>query len=93
MELKKITTPKKIEALEMMGITSVEELLSHYPFRYENNEKKDISEWNVNDKIFTEKEISKKINVSQSYTSRLIKNVLIQLKKQLENSGKVKRRI
>ena len=54
MELKKITTPKKIEALEMMGITSVEEVLSHYPFRYENNEKKDVSEWNVNDKIFTE---------------------------------------
>ena len=54
MELKKIATPKKIEALEMMGITSVEELLSHYPFRYENNEKKDVSEWNVNDKIFTE---------------------------------------
>ena len=31
MDLKKITTPKKIEALEMMGIDSVEALLSHYP--------------------------------------------------------------
>ena len=42
MELKKIATLKKIEALEMMGIMSVEDVLSHYPFRYENNEKKEI---------------------------------------------------
>ena len=53
MDLKKITTPKKIEALEMMGIDSIEALLSHYPFRYENHEQVPVEKWNVNDKIFT----------------------------------------
>ena len=43
MDLKKITTPKKIEALEMMGIDSVETLLSHYPFRYEILERGDLT--------------------------------------------------
>ena len=53
MDLKKITTPKKIEALKVMGIETVEDLLSHYPFRYENHEQVSIEKWNVNDKIFT----------------------------------------
>lgn len=53
MNLDKITTPKKIEALAMMGITTVEEVLSHYPFRYENHIQKPVEEWQVNEKIFT----------------------------------------
>lgn len=37
----------------MMGITTVEEVLSHYPFRYENHIQKPTSEWQINEKIFT----------------------------------------
>lgn len=53
MDLKCITTPKKIEALKMLGITSVEEVLTHYPFRYEKHEIKGIEQWQPKDKIFT----------------------------------------
>lgn len=53
MELKKITTLKKVEALHQMGIDSVEEVLTHYPFRYVLHEQKPISEWKEKDKIFT----------------------------------------
>lgn len=53
MELKEITTPKKIEILKTMGIESVEDILTHYPFRYEEHERKPISEWKINEKIFT----------------------------------------
>ena len=54
MDLKKITTPKKIEALKMMGINTIDDVLSHYPFRYENNERKNCNEWQINEKIFTD---------------------------------------
>lgn len=53
MELKKIATPKKTEILKAMGIESIEDVLSHYPFRYENHEQKPVESWQVNDKIFT----------------------------------------
>lgn len=53
MELKAITTPKKIEILKAMGIESVEDVLVHYPFRYENHERKPIEDWKIGEKIFT----------------------------------------
>ena len=53
MELKKIATPKRIEILKAMGIESVEDVLAHYPFRYENHEQRSVASWQVNDKIFT----------------------------------------
>ena len=53
MELKAITTPKKIEILKAMGIESVEDVLVHYPFRYENHERKPIEDWKIGEKVFT----------------------------------------
>ncbi|MGN1344389.1 MAG: ATP-dependent DNA helicase RecG [Traorella sp.] len=53
MNLKKIATEKKIEALNSLGIFSVEDVLSHYPYRYENHQQININEWSINDKVFT----------------------------------------
>lgn len=63
MELKKITTPKKIEALKLMGIETVEEVLTHYPFRYENHEQVGIEKWQEGDKIFTSGKICSQARV------------------------------
>lgn len=53
MDLKNIkVTPKKCEILASMGIDSVEALLTHYPFRYEQHEVQPFAEWELGDKVF-----------------------------------------
>lgn len=55
MDLKEIkVTPKKKEILNSMGIDSVEDLLTHYPFRYEENVVKPFDEWEKEEKVFFE---------------------------------------
>lgn len=55
MDLKEIkVTPKKKEILNSMGIDSVEDLLTHYPFRYEENVVKPFDEWEKEGKVFFE---------------------------------------
>lgn len=55
MQLKDLKiTPKKIACLNAMGIDSAEAILTHYPFRYDENIIKPVSEWQVNEKIFFE---------------------------------------
>ncbi|MDF9824665.1 ATP-dependent DNA helicase RecG [Breznakia sp. PF5-3] len=55
MDLKDIkVTPKKIEILNSMGIDSVESLITHYPFRYEENAIKPFSKWEKDEKVFFE---------------------------------------
>ncbi|OCN04856.1 ATP-dependent DNA helicase RecG [Erysipelotrichaceae bacterium MTC7] len=53
MDLKAIkVTPKKKEILHQMGIESVEELLVHYPFRYEDQNVKPFADWKLEEKVF-----------------------------------------
>lgn len=47
-------TPKKRELFELMGITNSDELLSYYPFRYEQLECKPYEEWKLKDRIVIE---------------------------------------
>jgi len=55
MDLKTIkVTAKKQEILNSMGIDSVEDLLVHYPFRYEENIVKPFSLWQKDEKVFFE---------------------------------------
>ena len=55
MDLKEIkVTPKKKEILNSMGIDSVEALLTHYPFRYEENIVKPFNKWEKEEKVFFE---------------------------------------
>lgn len=52
MDLKTIkVTPKKQEILNLMKIDSVETLVSHYPFRYEENIVKPFDEWNKEERV------------------------------------------
>lgn len=55
MELSEIkVTSKKIDIFHSLDIYEVEDLLTHYPFRYEKNIQKPISQWQQNEKIFFE---------------------------------------
>ncbi|MCF0115398.1 MAG: DEAD/DEAH box helicase, partial [Erysipelotrichaceae bacterium] len=47
-------TSKRIEILDKLGCTSVEEVLTYYPFRYEQIESKPFSEWLLKDKVVFE---------------------------------------
>lgn len=52
MDLKKIRiSDKKIEILKQMKIDSVQALLTHYPFRYEENEIKPFSNWQIGERV------------------------------------------
>lgn len=52
MELEQLKISKqKLDRLYTMGISSIEELLTHYPFRYEKIEEKPIQNWKKEDKI------------------------------------------
>ncbi len=50
-------TPKRLEALERLHITTAEELLSYYPFRYEVLSAPDFSLWKEKDKVTFEAEV------------------------------------
>ena len=64
MELKEIKlSPKKIELLNALEIDSVEELLTHYPFRYEELILKHYDEWAIDEKIVCEGEIIKPVRI------------------------------
>ncbi|MDH6366964.1 MULTISPECIES: ATP-dependent DNA helicase RecG [unclassified Breznakia] len=53
MDLKSIkVTPKKREILQLMHIDSVEDLLVHYPFRYEDQNVKPFADWLLEEKVF-----------------------------------------
>lgn len=47
-------TPKRIEILDKLGCTSTEDVLTYYPFRYEQIESKPFEEWIVKDKVVFE---------------------------------------
>lgn len=64
MELKKIKlTDKKIELLKQLEIENVEQLLTHYPFRYEKIVLKPYSEWEKEEKVTCEGEIIKAVKI------------------------------
>lgn len=66
MKLKEIKiTPKKIEVLQQMNIDSVESLLTHYPFRYEENIVKTFDMWQKDERVCFEG-----IIISQARVSR-----------------------
>jgi len=54
---KEIFTKKEKDILAIMNFTSLEDIVSHYPFRYETIEKKPYLEWFINDKIFFEAKV------------------------------------
>lgn len=55
MKLEEIkVTPKKKEIMMSMNILSVDDLLTHYPFRYEENIYKPVENWQVGDKLICE---------------------------------------
>lgn len=67
MELKEIKlTPRRIELLEKMGITSVEQLVHTYPFRYETIVATPFDQWQVGNNVAFEGVIS-----SGAYVVRL----------------------
>lgn len=47
-------TPKKREALEQLGITSSEDILQYYPYRYDTLEFLDYDKWEVNSHVIVE---------------------------------------
>ncbi len=47
-------TPKKIALLNGMDIYEAEDILKHYPFRYDENIRKEVSQWEAGEKIFFE---------------------------------------
>ena len=47
-------TPKKIALLNGMDIYEAEDILKHYPFRYDENIRKEVSQWETGEKIFFE---------------------------------------
>lgn len=52
MDLKKLKiSDKKIALLKQMKIDNVEDLLTHYPFRYEENTVKPINEWENKERV------------------------------------------
>ena len=52
MELKKLKiSEKKTQLFEKMGIHCVEDLLHHYPFRYEEREMKPFREWHTGENV------------------------------------------
>ncbi len=66
MNLKEIKiSDKKIEVLQQMKINSVQDLLTHYPFRYEENETKPFSMWQVGDRVCFEAMIISRAVVSR----------------------------
>ena len=55
MELKKLKiSDKKIEILQQLHITQVEDLLTYYPFRYESIEELSRDTWKKDDRIAVE---------------------------------------
>lgn len=56
---------KKIEILKQMKINSVEDLLLHYPFRYEENSIKAFDEWEIGEKVCFEAMIISTARVSR----------------------------
>lgn len=49
-----IFTKSEKELLNKMDITDIEQLITHYPFRYENISKTPYSLWNIDDKVYIE---------------------------------------
>lgn len=47
-------TPKKKEIMISMQINTVEDLLTHYPFRYEENICKPVEQWQIGEKVICE---------------------------------------
>lgn len=67
MELKNMKelqiTPRRLQLLERMGITSLEELLRTYPFRYENVQTVPFEQWQIGDNVAFEGIISSSAQV------------------------------
>ncbi|MDD2591377.1 MAG: ATP-dependent DNA helicase RecG [Erysipelotrichaceae bacterium] len=59
----KILTKKEVEILKEMDITSIEQLITHYPFRYEKVEIKPYREWMIEDKIYIEARVISTISL------------------------------
>lgn len=52
-------TPRRKQILNDLGINNVEELLTYYPFRYEENITKPFNEWQIGDTLVFEGELIK----------------------------------
>lgn len=55
-------TPKRLEALDSLGIHTVEELLTYYPYRYETMNVKPFEEWQLKENITFEGEVVSRIS-------------------------------
>ena len=47
-------TPKRREALQQLGINSTADLISYFPYRYENLQFTDYRDWEVNSRVIVE---------------------------------------
>lgn len=56
-------TEKKLVLFDKLNINSVEELLHHYPFRYEYREAKPFIEWEKDENVYFEAEIISKVTI------------------------------
>ena len=65
-------TPKKIELLDKLNIHTAEELLSYYPFRYEEVRAVPFSEWRVKDKVVFEGRIITPVKTNRITKGRTI---------------------
>ena len=66
MNLKEIRiSEKRIEILKQMKVNCVEDLLVHYPFRYEENEAKPIAMWEIGERVCFEAMIISRAVVSR----------------------------
>lgn len=54
---KEIFTKKEKDIIEIMSFTSLDDIVTHYPFRYETIEKKPYQKWLIDDKIFFEAKV------------------------------------
>ena len=83
MELKALRiSEKREEQLLSMGIHTVEELLSYYPFRYEVFKERALSEWQINDAVTCEATILSRPHVMRLGGKRSMTRFAVQVQDQ-----------
>ena len=83
MELKALRiSEKREEQLVSMGIHTVEELLSYYPFRYEVFKERALSEWQINDTVTCEATILSRPHVMRLGGKRSMTRFAVQVQDQ-----------